>query len=241
MPKDNLLLASLSSDNRESLMVCCTPVELPLKTLLYVAQEIPRYAYFMTSGLASVIVATASGQAAEVGFISSEGIVGGMHLLGPASLPTDCIIQLEGSALRISLSDLKAAFNSSDEIRERILEMAQEQALSMSQISACNRLHEAEERLARWLLMAQDRTEVDVLRFTQEFLAEMLGSQRTTVTVIAGALQRSGLIEYSRGHVRILNREELESAACDCYQVCRNLQANLYRRALRPNQIDTTV
>jgi Mn-dependent DtxR family transcriptional regulator len=77
--------------------------------------------------------------------------------------------------------------------------------------------------------------------FTQEFLAEMLGSQRTTVTVIAGALQRSGLIEYSRGHVRILNREELESAACDCYQVCRNLQVNLYRRAPRPTQIDTTV
>jgi len=164
-----------------------------------------------------------------------------MHLLGPASLPTDCMIQLEASALRISLSDLKAVFNSSDEIRERILEMAQEQALSMSQISACNRLHEAEERLARWLLMAQDRTQVEVMGFTQEFLAEMLGSQRTTVTVIAGALQRSGLIEYSRGHVRILNREELESAACDCYRVCRNLQVNLYGKALRPTQIDTTV
>jgi CRP-like cAMP-binding protein len=240
MPKGNLLLASLSSDNRESLMACCTPVELPLKTLLYVAQEIPRYAYFMTSGLASVIVATAGGQAAEVGIIGSEGIVGGMHLLGPGSLPTDCIIQLEASALRISLSDLKSAFNS-NEIRERILEMAQEQALSMSQISACNRLHEAEERLARWLLMAEDRTQVNVMGFTQEFLAEMLGSQRTTVTVIAGALQRSGLIEYRRGHVRILNREELELAACDCYQVCRNLQANLYRSALRPTQIDTSV
>jgi CRP-like cAMP-binding protein len=164
-----------------------------------------------------------------------------MHLLGPASLPTDCIIQLEASALRISLGDLKAAFNSSDEIRERILEMAQEQALSMSQISARNRLHEAEERLARWLLMAEDRTQVDILRFTQELLAEMLGSQRTTVTVIAGALQRSGLIEYSRGHVRILNREELESAACDCYRVCRNLQVNLYRTALRRAKIDTTV
>jgi CRP-like cAMP-binding protein len=85
MPKDNLLLASLSSDKRDSLTSRCTPVELPLKTLLYAAQEIPRYAYFMTSGLASVVVATASGQAAEVGFIGSEGIVDGMHLLGPAS------------------------------------------------------------------------------------------------------------------------------------------------------------
>jgi hypothetical protein len=100
MPKDNLLLASLSPDNRKSLMAGCTPVELPLKTLLYAAQEIPRYAYFITSGLASVVVATASAQAAEVGIIGSEGLVGGMHLLAPASLPTDCIIQLEASALR---------------------------------------------------------------------------------------------------------------------------------------------
>lgn len=239
--KESLFLASLSRDNRESFISRCTSVELPLKTVLYAAQEIPRYAYFMTSGLASVVVATSSGQAAEVGIIGREGIVGGMHLLGPALPPSDCMIQLEGSALRISLSDLKASFNSSEEIRERILEMTQEQALSMSQIAACNRLHEAEERLARWLLMAQDRAQVDVLRFTQEFLAEMLGSQRTTVTVIAGALQRSGLIEYSRGHVRILNREEMESAACDCYQVCRNLQSNLYKRVGRPTQRETAV
>jgi DNA-binding MarR family transcriptional regulator len=128
----------------------------------------------------------------------------------------------------------------SDELQptQRILEMTQEQALSMSQIAACNRLHEAEERLARWLLMAQDRTQSEVLPFTQEFLAEMLGSQRTTVTVIAGALQRSGLIEYTRGHVRILNREELESAACDCYKIIRNLQNNLYKRAERPAELE---
>jgi CRP-like cAMP-binding protein len=107
--------------------------------------------------------------------------------------------------------------------------MLQEQVSTLSQIAGCHRLHEAEPRLARWLLMAQDRTQSEVLHFTQEFLAEMLGSQRTTVTVIAGDLQRSGLIEYSRGKVRILNRAGLEAAACDCYGVIRELYLNLYQ------------
>jgi hypothetical protein len=100
------------------------------------------------------------------------------------------------------------------------------------QLAGCHRLHEAEERLSRWLLMAQDRTQSDVLNFTQEFLGMMLGTRRTTVTIIAGILQRSGLVEYSRGRVRILNRENLEAAACDCYQVTKQLYDGLYSRAL---------
>ena len=98
----------------------------------------------------------------------------------------------------------------------------------MSQIAGCNRLHEAEERLARWLLMAQDRTQSDVMYFTQEFLGMMLGSRRTTVTLIAGALQKADLIEYSRGKVRIVDRERLEEAACDCYRIAKDLFSNLY-------------
>jgi hypothetical protein len=141
-------------------------------------------------------------------------------------------MQLEGSALRIRLSDLKHAFRSSEEIRDRLLEFVQEQAVSVNQIAGCNRLHEAEERLARWLLMAQDRTQSDVLNFTQEFLAMMLGSRRTTVTLIAGSLQRAGLIEYSRGRVKILDRDHLESAACDCYKIIKELFANLYQQDL---------
>jgi CRP-like cAMP-binding protein len=137
-------------------------------------------------------------------------------------------MQLDGTALRIPLSALLEAFRSSEEIRDRILEVVQQQALSVSQIAGCNRLHGAEERLARWLLMVQDRIESDVLDLTQEFLAEMLGAQRTTVTMVAGALQESGLIEYRRGHVRIVNRPLLEEAACDCYQVVRRLHQNLY-------------
>ena len=100
--------------------------------------------------------------------------------------------------------------------------------MSLSQLAGCNRLHDNEQRLARWLLMAQDRTNTDTLHFTQEFLAMMLGARRTTVTLIAGVLQRQGLIKYQRGRVKILDRAELEAASCDCYQITKELYASLY-------------
>ena len=126
------------------------------------------------------------------------------------------------------MAELKEIFETSEEVRERILESVQEQTLTIGQISTCNRLHESQERLARWLLMARDRTQSDELNITQEFLAQMLGSRRTTVTVVAGALQRSGFIEYSRGRVRIIDHKNLEAAACDCYKVVKRLYDGLY-------------
>lgn len=170
------------------------------------------------------------GSTAEVGVIGHEGLVGGAHLLGPGKNFTNAFIQLNASALKIPLRDLKHAFRESEEIRNRILEFQQEQLVTASQIAGCNRLHEAEQRLARWLLMAQDRAQTEVLDFTQEFLAMMLGSRRTTVTQIAGGLQKAELIEYSRGRVKIVNRERLESAACDCYRITNELHASLYSR-----------
>ena len=225
----NLFIASLSAPSRDLLLSRSTAVSLPLRTVLYAAEVRPVHAYFMTSGMASVVTTMAEGGSAEVGVIGREGIVGSLHLLGPAQVPNHCFMQLEGTALRIAFADLQRAFRSSAEIRERILEFVQEQALCLGQVAACHRLHDAEERLARWLLMVQDCTQTDVLNLTQEFLAEMLGAQRTTVTMVAGALQRSGLIQYQRGHVKILNRESLEAAACDCYQVIQQLYKNLYK------------
>jgi CRP-like cAMP-binding protein len=172
------------------------------------------------------------GGTAEVGLIGREGVVGSFHLLGPAKVLTNCFIQLEATALRIPFAELAHAFRTNEEIRDRILEFVQEQAVSLSQLAGCNRLHESEERLARWLLMARDRAGSDVLDFTQEFLGMMLGARRTTVTVIAGVLQRSGLIEYRRGRVKIIDQENLEVAACDCYKLTRELFAGLYRKPL---------
>lgn len=228
-PNENLFLNALSPPTRDKLLSRCTPLALPLGTVLYSAQESPQYGYLLTSGMASVVVGTRAGDSAEVGVIGREGLVGAMHLLGPALVPSDCMIQLEAAGLRITMHDLKDAYRDFPEVHERVLELVQEQAMSLSQIAACHRLHEAEPRLARWLLMAQDRTQSEVLHFTQQFLSLMLGSQRSTVTMIAGALQRRGLIEYSRGKVRIVNREGLESAACDCYRVVKELNQNLYK------------
>jgi CRP-like cAMP-binding protein len=227
--KENILLATLSSKSRERLMANATAVELPLRTSLYEAERMPAYAYFPTSGVASVVTTMSDGATAEVGLIGREGVVGSLHLLGNSQVSTHCFVQLEATALRIPMAQLQKEFQTSEEIRRRILEFVQEQALSVSQLAACQRLHEAEARLGRWLLMARDRTQSETLEFTQEFLAMMLGAQRTTVTMVAGGLQRRGLIEYRRGRVKITDTKGLEAAACDCYQVTRRLYANLYK------------
>ncbi|WP_233581015.1 Crp/Fnr family transcriptional regulator [Acidipila sp. EB88] len=160
-----------------------------------------------------------------------EGVVGAIHLLGPNLAPTECFMQIAGTALRIPLTDLQACFDRSPEIRARLLENVQEQTMTQSQIAACHRLHDAEARLSRWLLMAQDRVGGDTLELTQEVLAQMLGTGRPTVTLIAGSLQRAGLIEARRGRVTVLNRAALERASCECYRVVHKLVAGLYKPA----------
>lgn len=227
---ENLLLAPLSAASRELVLSQCTPVTLPLRSVLYAASSLPADGYFITSGLASIVGFTSAGDTAEVGIVGTEGLVGAMQLLGPALAPTECFMQLAGSALKIPFPKLQHLFKSSEEIRMRILEFVQAHALSLSQMATCNRLHNAEERLARWLLTVEDRIQSNKIDLTQEFLAQMLGAQRTTVTMVAGTLQRAGLIEYKRGTLHILNRKALEAAACDCYGVIKKLYANLYKK-----------
>jgi len=140
------------------------------------------------------------------------------------------MMQLAGSGLKIPFASLQRAFEESEEIRKRVLEFVQEQAVMVAEIAGCNRLHNAEQRLVRWLLMAQDRTQWDLLHFTQDYLAEMIGSQRTTVTLLAGDLQRRGLISYTRGNIQILDGYGLEEIACDCYPVIKRLYTSLYSR-----------
>jgi CRP-like cAMP-binding protein len=227
---ENLLLASLSAESRELILTQSSPVALPLRSVLYTPGSVPADAYFITSGIASIVGSTSDGETAEVGIVGREGLVSATHLLGPALAPTECFIQLSGSALKIPFPKLQQLFKSSEEIRGRILEFVQEQTLSLSQLATCNRLHNAEERLARWLLMVDDCIQSDTIDLTQEFLAQMLGAQRTTVTMVAGTLQRDGLIEYKRGTLHIVDRKQLEAAACDCYGVIKKLYSNLYKK-----------
>lgn len=226
----NLLLSSLSSTGYEWLVSRSIEVDLPLHTVLYEEETLPRYAYFLTQGLASVVTPMSNGESVEVGFIGHEGVVGGLHLLGPALLSTRCMMQLPGTALRIAYSDLQKSFANFSEVHSRMLEFVQQQAIMVGQIAGCNRLHGSEQRLIRWLLSAQDRTHSSQLKFTHKYLAEMIASQRTTVTVIARELQERGFIQYSRGTVQILDRDGLEKAACDCYGITKALYASLYCR-----------
>ena len=226
--RSNRLLESLPAAYRSSLLDRMEEIALPIPTNLCRPCEVPKYAHFMTSGITSVVTFMENGSGVEVGLIGSEGLVEAFHLLGPASVPTTAFIQVEGTALRMSFADLNKEFLSNELLRSLILRNAQGQGLIVNQLAACNRLHEIEERLARWLLMVSDRMASDKFYLTQEFLAEMIGAQRSTVTLAAGSLQRSGLIEYRRGHIHILDRERMESVACECYPIVRDLAANLY-------------
>ena len=228
-PQTNLLLDALSSANCNRILALAKHVELPLRESLIEPEAELQYAYFITSGIASVVIELAEGGTAEVALIGREGLVGALDMLGPAQTPSRCFIQMPATAYRVPYAALRELFLESEEIRMRILEVVQQQGMAMSQLAACNKLHEAEPRLARWLLMVQDRVEDDTLNLTQEFLAQMLGTQRTTVVMVAGALQRSGMIEYKRGKVKIVSREDLESAACECYGITHRLLKNLYR------------
>lgn len=225
----NKLLDALSPASRELILGSSRLVDLPVRTVLLQADEPPQYFYFPIAGIASVVVELEEGGVAEAAIIGREGAVGGMHLLGPALSQTRCFMQMGGAGYRIRFSLMKKLFLESEEIRSRILELVQQQSLTVSQLAACNKLHEAEPRLARWMLMVRDRVQQDTLHLTQEFLAEMLGTQRVTVVMAAGALQRSG-ITYRRGKITILSVEQLEDAACDCYKVAHKLFTGLYQQ-----------
>jgi CRP-like cAMP-binding protein len=224
----NLLLATLPAAYRNSLLARLKPVSLPLRTVLYEPDETPKYAHFITSGIASIVSTMSDGASAEVGVWGKEGLVESFHLLGTARMPTRCFIQMEATALRMSYRDLQKEFQESSDFRDAVLQCVQSQGFILGQLAACNRLHEAEERLARWLLMVSDRVDSESYFLTQEFLANMLGARRTTVTAAAGTLQRKGLIKYSRGRIRIVDSAGLENAACECCKTVRTLYDNFY-------------
>ena len=182
--------------------------------------------HFITSGIASVVTTMSDGEGVEVGLHGREGAAESLHLLGPERDATACFIQIAASAWRIDFHRFQEEFYPLEPVRSLMHKHVQYVSLLTGQIAACNRLHDIEERLAHWLLMVADRVGSLSFRLTQEFLAEMIGSQRTTVTLSAGMLKRSGLIDYRRGEVRILDRASLEGAACECYNITRTLLHN---------------
>src|SRR6516162_1673559 len=223
----NLLLNSLSPKTRSVLLARTRPVTLPAREVLYEPDDSPKFAHFMTGGIASIVGMMSSGASAEVGIWGKEGLVECFHLLGSARIPTRCFMQIEGSALRIPFKDLQKEFHENEELRECILQSVQSQGAILGQLAACNRLHEAEERLARWFLMVRDRMENVSFYLTQQFLAVMLGSRRTTVAA-ANDQHRKGLIRYSSDRIHIVRPEGIEKEACECYTTVREIYQSFY-------------
>jgi CRP-like cAMP-binding protein len=220
-PYKNSILAALPPEELASLRPLLSAIDLPLRKPLQAAQRHERYAYFLEDGMASIVSTMAGGNSVEVGAVGRDGLVGISGLLGASKSHFDTFVQIAGSGFRIDATKLKEAFERPGRLRSLLQHYIHLQLLSARQYTACNRLHSAEQRLARWLLTCQDIVRSDDLVLKQEFLGQMLGIRRITVTVTASALQKKGLIRYTRGRLRIKDRHGLEKMACECYQVTK--------------------
>jgi len=185
------------------------------------------YAYFLNNGLASIVVATKGGRDVEAGVVGFEGVVGTALAVGLDKSPLRVVVQIEGSAFKIAARALQDTLASTPDLQMQLSRYAVLQGMQVAQTAACNRLHEAGPRLARWLLMAQDRVDSGTLPITHDFLATMLGTDRPSVSLAAGAMQRIRVIQYNRGSVKILNRKKLETKACECYRMIQQLNGEL--------------
>jgi CRP-like cAMP-binding protein len=227
----NLILAQLPDPEYETLAKSLVPVDLPLQMRLSEPNEPIEFVYFLNRGLISTDALTEKGESVEVGVIGREGLAGLPALFDQPQMSHSVLIQGAGEGFRIRSSILREQFVMGGMLQRMVHTFAYLQLVQVTQSVLCNRMHEVDARLARWLLASADRMESESLNLTQEFLAQMLGVQRSTVTVAAGELQRAGLIGYSRGKIHILDRSRLIVRACECYRI---VNAS-YRRVLRFN------
>jgi CRP-like cAMP-binding protein len=213
----NHFLSSLSAQDRDSLQPHLKQLQLPQGTALYRADDIIPHVYFPYTGIISMIVGVSSGQYVEAGMLGRNSVIGaGAALDGPEAL-NGAIAQAESAGVMIDAGFLKELANKSTDLRMALVHQERALAAQTQQVAACNALHELEERLSRWLLQSRDLLQSDTLPLTQEFLSQMLGVQRSSVTLVAGKLQEAGLIRYRRGHIHVLDVEGLQDACCECY------------------------
>ncbi len=217
----NRLLGLLTFRDYNRLSAHLRPVELEYRQSLYRAHKPIGFVYFIETGVGSLVNSMANGQAAEVGTIGNEGMVGLPLILGDDRAPTNVYVQVPGAGLRMKASLFRKELARSASMRTVMLRYVHAFFNQVAQSAACNQFHSLEQRCCRWLLMTHDRMQSDEFLLTQEFLAMMLGVQRTGVTIAASALQRAGLIRYARGNVTILDRRGLERRSCECYAVSK--------------------
>jgi CRP-like cAMP-binding protein len=230
----NLLLASLSPSDADALRPYLKPVQLESEEILFDAGDRIADIYFPTGAIVSLVVPLSSGEIIEAAMVGKDGVVGGAAALGCGSAVNQGIVQLAGRAMTCKVSELTIAALNSPALTSALVRHDQAVYAQASQSAACMAAHHVEARLCRWLLRARDLADSDNLPFTHEFLAEMLGVERTSVTLHARTLQHAGMIKYSRGRIQITDVEAMRETVCECYGAVRSV----YRALLGPAEIN---
>lgn len=218
----NRILANLPEDEFEQIRPKLRDVSFPIGEILYMPEQKIEHVYFVNSGVVSLLAALEDGATVEAGVIGREGVAGISVVLGAHSTPNQALTQSDVEASRIAAADLVAEFRRSTELRDSLLRFVHTIFTQVTQTAACNRLHTLDQRLARWLLLTQDRVNSNEFTLTQEFLSRMLGVRRAGVSVAANDLKQSGLIDYRRGDIVILDRQGLEKVSCECYRIVKH-------------------
>ncbi|MGH9514583.1 MAG: Crp/Fnr family transcriptional regulator [Terriglobales bacterium] len=224
----NELLIGLSAVDGVELLSKLEYVRLKVHSVLFEPGDSLKSVYFCNSGMISILTVFPDGKSVEVGLVGKEGFVGLPLLVGFQTSSTRAVSQLEATAFRVNGETLMALLPRCPELGRQLQQYSEICSMQITQIAACNRLHEVHERLARWLLMCSDRVSSNHLALTQELLGQMLGTRRSSVTVSAGILQKAGIITTGRGFVKIVDRKKLEEAACECYGIMQR-QASEWR------------
>lgn len=228
-PSENRLLAALPDDVYQRLLPDLKVVSLSLHQSLYEAGEPIEYLYFPHKSVVSLVSTMQDGATIEISLVGREGMVGMPAILNSVSRTHHAFVQLADGATRIRTEMLKQEFDRGGALQNLLLRYVFASFTQAAQVAACNRFHRVEERLARWLLSVSDCVGAENFLLTQEFIADMLGTRRSGVTVAAGILQQAGIIRYTRGKINILDRLALESTACECYQVIKDEYELLYK------------
>ena len=226
-PVSNKLLLSIADSDYSSLRPHLEYVSLPNHLVLHEAGGKLEFVYFPNRGLISLVVVMKDGKTAEAGIVGNEGFTGTLAAVGLNRSTLQAVVQITGNGFRVKVRALQNTLESAPRVQWMLSRYAAIRSMQVAQTAACNRLHDIEQRLARWLLMTQDRVDSGSLPITHDFLATMLGTDRPSVSLAAGVLQRKEIIEYTRGAVKIVNRKKLEHTACECYGVIRQYDGEL--------------
>lgn len=230
MLQSNVILSSLSKSDLAALQPHLKAVRLAQRTVLYEAGDTTKSVYFPTSAVISLVVTLTSGETTEAAMVGRDGAVGIASALDSKIAFSRAVVQLEGDAMICDPAAFRGAALQSETLISTVMRHEQTLFAQAQQSTACMANHEIEARLCRWLLRARDLSESDKLPFTQEFLAEMLGVRRTSVTTVARTLQETGMLKYTRGNIEIIDVEGLREAACECYQTVKEQYAQMLVR-----------